>query len=443
MVDQVDAAQWTNWAGNVSSRPEGWAFPSTVDELSDLIRSCYARGGRVKVVGSGHSFSPIAASDGALAIALHQLDAGVSVDRASRQITAPAGMLLKDFVKAAAQNGLALKHLGAVVEQTVAGAIATGTHGSGLGFGGLAELTTGFEFVSGTGEVLTATRSDSADRWAALAVGLGGLGVLTRVTFACEDAFNLRLEQTPSRLGETLERLDEYNASRNFGFWWFPGSDRVLLRHFNVTDRSPDVVSGLRTWLHNVLMRNWLHQALLLGSSAGVLPVEGVNACMFRAAFGTPSVRVGPSADIVTSKIRIAQHVMEFSLPYDAARPAVERLRRLIEQGSFPTHSPVDVRFSGPDEAWLGLSHGRRSCFIGIVVYQPFGRHVASKDYFRAVDRMLRDFDSRPHWGKIHYRDRADLAPRYACWHSFEEARDELDPKRIFSNSYLERVLGP
>jgi L-gulonolactone oxidase len=434
---------WTNWAGNISSRPEGFAFPESVEQLANLVRERGRAGGRVKVVGSGHSFSPIAASDGALTISLRQLKLEPSIDRAKRRIAVPAGMLLGEFVALARQHGIAPKNLGAVVGQTVAGAIATGTHGSGLDFGGLAELTTGFEVVSGTGELITVSRERDPNLWAALAVHLGSLGILTRVTFSCDDAFRLRLEQTPSLIDETLERLDQYNAARNFGFWWFPGSDRVLIRKFNLAKGEADSGSQLKRWWHNLVVRNWLHEMLLLGSSFGLLSPQQVNAAIFRAAFREPSARVDDSAEIVTSKIRIRQHVMEFSVPYEGARDVIHALRQLIRQNGFPTHSPVDIRFSGRDEAWLGLSHGRRSCFIGIVVYQPFGRSVSSDAYFRAVDDLMRGFDARPHWGKVHFRDHNDLRGRYARWDDFQAMRERLDPNRVFANAYLDRVLGP
>ena len=255
-ADWAGQSRWRNWAGNVSSRPMGWAFPTTSDELAALVRSRHMKHARVKVVGNGHSCSPIAASDGALAISLARMDTLVSVDRTNKRISVPAGMKLRDFVALAARNGLALSNLGAIVEQTVAGAIATGTHGSGLGFGGLAGLTTDLDYVSGSGAVHTVSRRRDPERWAALAVSLGGLGVLTRITFACESIFNLRLEQTPALLDETLERLEEHNCARHFGFWWFPRTNRVVLRRFTKTDRPADTGSPMRDWMRNVVVRN-------------------------------------------------------------------------------------------------------------------------------------------------------------------------------------------
>ena len=131
-----------------------------------------------------------------------------------------------------------------------------------------------------------------------------------------------------------------------------------------------------------------------------------------------------------------------YGQPYENAAAAVRALRHLIVRESFPTHAPVDIRFSGPDTAWLGLSHGRRSCYIGVVVYQPFGRRVDSDGYFRAVDRLMRDFDGRPHWGKIHFHSARDLAARYSKFDAFQQVREELDPHRVFANDYLDQMLG-
>jgi L-gulonolactone oxidase len=435
---------WRNWAGNVTCHPARISAPASIDELADLTRLEHQRGGRVKVAGHGHSFSDIAGSDGAHLASLERLPGDITVDPTARTITVPAGIKLQDFVAAAALRGLAPANLGAVVEQTLAGAIATGTHGSGLGFGGLANLATGFEFVTGRGEVRTISRTSNPSLWSALAVSLGSLGIITRITVKCEDAFNLRLQEIPATLDATLDRLDEYNQARHFGFWWFPGTDQVLLRKFNVTNADRDHRSQLSSWINRVLLRNGLHEACLFASSVlGLVPTPVINEFVRRSALGRPRTRVGPAADIFTSKVRIRQHVMEFSVPIDDAVAAVRALRETLQSANFPAHSPIDVRFSGPDEPWLGLSHGRQSCFIGCVVYQPFGFAVDSTGYFRAFEQTMRRFDARPHWGKIHFRTAADLAGLYPLWTDFLAVRDDLDPGRVFANGYLDRVLGP
>lgn len=435
---------WRNWAGNVACRPAHISAPASVDELASLVRLQHQRGGRVKAVGHGHSFSDIAGSDGAHLVSLERLPDDITVDRAARTITVPAGIKLQDFVAAAARHGLSPANLGAVVEQTLAGAISTGTHGSGLAFGGLANLTTGFEFVTGRGDVCAISRDADPALWSALAVSLGSLGIITRITVKCEDAFNLRLQEIPSTLDSTIEHLREYNQARNFGFWWFPGTDQVLLRKFNVTNADRDHRSPLSTWIDRVLLRNGLHEASLFVSSVlGLVPTPVVNELVRRSALGRPRTRVGPSADIFTSKVRIRQHVMEFSVPIEDAAQAIRALRERLGSAHFPAHSPIDVRFGGPDDAWLGLSHGRQSCFIGCVVYQPFGFAVDSVGYFRAVEQTMRRFDARPHWGKIHFHAAADFASLYSRWTDFLAMRDDLDPGRVFANGYLERVLGP
>ncbi len=337
---------------------------------------------------------------------------------------------------------MAPANLGAVVEQTLAGAISTGTHGTGLSFAGLADFTTGFEFVTGTGEVRTVDRAADRSLWGALAVSLGSLSVITRVTVKCEDAFNLRLEESPATLDETLERLDELNNARNFGFWWFPATGRVLLRKFDTTDEPADRSAPVAQWVERVLLRNALHETCLAANHLGLFSLKATNDIVRRKALGRGRMRVGAPADIFTSKIRIRQHVMEFSVPYEQTVSAIKAIRAIIDAGNYPAHSPVDVRFCGPDEAWLGLSHARRSCFIGCAVYQPFGLLIDSSAYFRRIDDAMRAFDARPHWGKLHYRNAATIAPFYNRWDDFLQTRDALDPRRIFANDYLDSVLG-
>ncbi len=436
------AERWRNWAHNVTCQPDGFAFPEHVEALADLIRNRYLSKGRAKVAGSGHSFSRVVANDGALSISLSRMKAETSIDRAAQTITVPAGMRLSDFVRLAGANGMAPANLGAVVEQTLAGAIATGTHGTGLSFGGLADLTTGFEFVTGTGDIRTINRVSDPSVWRALAVSLGSLGVITRITIKCENAFNLCLEETPANINETLERLEEHNTARNFGFWLFPGTGQVLLRKFNTTQKPADSPAPIARWFERAILRNGLHEACLAANGIGLLAAKTLNDIIRRNALGRKRVRVGAPADIFASKIRIRQHVMEFSVPYAQAIPAIKAVRAVVDAGRHPAHSPIDVRFCGPDEAWLGLSYGRRSCMIGCVVYQPYRMSMDSSSYFREIDDALRPFDARPHWGKLHYRKGSDIAPLYDRWDDFLSMRDAFDPGRVFANDYLEGILG-
>ncbi|MDB5101857.1 MAG: Sugar 1,4-lactone oxidase [Cyanobacteria bacterium RYN_339] len=407
------------------------------------MREARRRGERVKVVGAGHSCAAIALAEDAHLVSLDRQDRMVEVDEATGLVRVEAGIRLHALNQRLAERGLALPNLGVIDDQSLAGAISTGTHGTGLGMGAIASCVVGLVVMDAAGEVHELSATQHPALFQAARTGLGACGVILRATLACVPKFHLRITQGPGTLDETLAGLDALNRAERFGFWWFPHTDLVRLWRAEQTEDPCDPPPGPAARWHDDWVMNRGHEALLGASLAAPALVPAINRGFFEANFARETSWVAPSASAFRLNILVRQRVLEYALPYEQAAAALRGLRALIDARGYRVHWPVDVRFGAADEPWLAPAQGRATCYVGVLMYRPFDLDPAWEPCFRAVDELFAGLGGRPHWGKIHWRDAADLAPRYPHWAAFQAARRQLDPTGVFMNPYLERVLGP
>lgn len=426
---------WRNWAGNQRTRPRRVVRATTVDEVAELVERSRTGGRRVKVAGSGHSFTGIALAED---IRL-ELGCGEPVREAAQPglVTVPAGWTLRRLNTWLATQGLACANLGDIDAQTVAGAIATGTHGTGAGYGGLASQVAALRLVTGTGEVLRCSADEHPEEFAAARVGLGALGVVTDVTLRCVDAFVLRADERPVPVAETLAGFDEQcGANEHVEFYWMPYTERCLLKRNNRTDMDSSPMSRLAAWWENDFLQNVALGAVCRLGRA--VPAAVPRLARLVAGFFTPVTYTNRSDRIFTTPRRLRFVEMEYALPRTALPDAFAALRRIVAGLTSPVILPVEVRAGAADDAWLSPAYGRDTVYIAI--HQYVGAPYEA--YFRAFEEVCTDLGGRPHWGKLHWRDATSLAPAYPRFADFRAVRDRLDPDRVFANGYLDRVLG-
>ena len=223
---------WRNWAGTETVEPQRVVTPRTVNEVADAIKQAVQDGLKVKAIGSGHSFSGVAVAPG-LQIRPDHLDGLVSVDSESGLVTVEAGIPLHRLNPLLAEQGLAMEILGDIDRQTIAGAVSTGTHGSGREFGSISTQVRALELVLADGSVVTCSADERPELFAAARVSIGALGVITKVTLQCVPLYALRAIDAPLPLEQTLEELDDLvEANDHFEFFWFPHTDTALTRKF-------------------------------------------------------------------------------------------------------------------------------------------------------------------------------------------------------------------
>ncbi|MFY1697356.1 D-arabinono-1,4-lactone oxidase [Solwaraspora sp. WMMA2101] len=427
---------WSNWAGNQQVTVRQVLRPATVDELCAQVRAATDAGGRVKPVGSGHSFTDIASAPDRQ-LDLSALTTAVTVNTGARLVTVPAGMTLRRLNALLASHRLALPNLGDIDAQTIAGAISTGTHGTGAGLPGLAGFVDSLTMVTADGEVLHCSQRQHPDVFAAARVGLGALGVLVDVTLRCVDAFVLRAAERPGTLADVRATLSELaDGNDHAEFFWFPYTDRVQLRVNNRTPVDDQPLPSWRGWFDDDFMANTVLDGVCRLGRAIPRVVPTLNTLTARAA-ATRSY-TGRSDQVFCSPRRVRFAEMEYALPRSALDPALTALADIVDRLPHRVMLPVEVRFSAGDDSWLSPGH-RQDCGY-VAIHQYTG--MPYEEYFQAFERVATDLGGRPHWGKLHWRTAETLASAYPRFADFLAVRDRLDPGRVFANDYTERVLG-
>ena len=429
---------WTNWGRVEHAHPALIARPTTIDQVVAVVRTARERGMTVKAVGAGHSFTAIAATDGIL-VDLAGLDGLLAVDERLRRVTLGAGTNLYQLPALLAPFGLALENMGDIDRQTIAGATSTGTHGTGANFRGLAAQITGAVLVTADGGVLHVDAVRNPELLPAVRLGLGALGIVVELTIQCVPAFLLRAVEHPEGFDEVLDDFAARSKeSDHFEFYWWPHTDRVMTKR---NTRLPGEESR-----HPISpFGNFVEERLMSNGALGLMCRVGHLAPSLTPRINRLATRVygdreytDHSHEVFTAPRNVRFREMEYAIPLRAVPEALRAVRNLIEARNWRISFPVEVRVAASDDNWLSTAQGRASGYIAV------HRHISDDHlpYFREVEAIMRTFDGRPHWGKIHFQDAASLAPRYERFADFVAARDRLDPERLFANPYLERVLG-
>ncbi|MEX2256734.1 MAG: D-arabinono-1,4-lactone oxidase [Acidimicrobiia bacterium] len=428
---------WTNWAGNQRCDPAAWETPRSVLEVVEAVRRAQAAGQSVKVVGSGHSFTDAACTDGRL-LSIDGLDRVVDVDRDEGTVTVEAGITIRALNRELAERGLALTNLGDIDRQTIAGATSTGTHGTGTHLGGLSTFIRAMELVTADGNVLTCSPDDEPEVFHGARVGLGALGVVTKLTLACEPAYTLRHVERPARLDDVASELDDLvDGHDHFEFYWLPHTDTCSLLCNDRTDEAPRPKSAYKRWRAEVFYPNYFFGALV---TAGRVHPPLVPRIAKVVAGTVGSSRLIDRSDRILISTRLLRFVeMEYAIPREHAVEAVLAVRELIQREDLMVSFPVEVRFTAPDDIPLSTAHGRDTCYVAV----HMAKGMPHEQYFDGVEAIMDRFEGRPHWGKLHGQTAATLAPRYPEWDRFHRLRSRLDPEGRFANAYLDRVLGP
>jgi len=426
-----------NWAGNQRWMPHERAQPTSVGEVATIVSGAHREGRRVKVIGGGHSFTATAATDG-VQLRLDALDRVIAIDERRRRVRVGAGIKLHRLNDVLAEHGVAMPNLGDIDRQSLAGAIATATHGTGRHLGNLATTVVAMEMVSGTGDVVSCSEDVEPDLLRVARVGVGALGVVTEVTLQCVDAFNLHARETVEPIDDLLDRFDEHVAgSDHFEFFLMPGGRRAQVKR---NDRTTEPARPPTRWGYlrdKVLAEN-------VGFGAVCRVGRRVPALAPRLAKLVTSAAA--ERDVIDRSDRVfcsPRHVrfveMEYGLPIEHVPAALRRVGELAANLPTPVLFPIEVRVSAGDDIPLSTAFGRDSGWIAVHQY----RGMPFEEYFDAVERIMDDYAGRPHWGKLHFQRAATLRDRYPQWDQFALVRDRLDPDRTFANPYLDRVLGP
>ncbi|WP_217211392.1 D-arabinono-1,4-lactone oxidase [Streptomyces sp. AC550_RSS872] len=427
---------WRNWGGNIAARPAREVTPASVEELAAAIRRAAEDGLPAKAVGSGHSFTSIAATDGVLI--RPQLLTGIrKVDRDAMTVTVEAGTPLKRLNMALAREGLSLTNMGDIMEQTVSGATSTGTHGTGRDSASIAAQIKALELVTADGSVLTCSEKENPEVFAAARIGLGALGIVTAITFAVEPLFLLSAREEPMPFDRVLADFDElWAGNEHFEFYWFPHTGNTNTKRNNRSAGPEKPVSQLQGWIEDEFLSNGVFQVAQWVGRAVPATIPAIAQVSSKALSARTYTDI--PYKVFTSPRRVRFVEMEYAVAREAVVETLRELKAMIDRSGLRVSFPVEVRTAPADDITLSTASGRDSAYIAVHMVKgtPFQR------YFTAAERIFTAHEGRPHWGKVHTRDAEYFAQVYPRFGEFTELRDRLDPDRRFQNDYLRRVLG-
>ncbi|MEI7971188.1 MAG: D-arabinono-1,4-lactone oxidase [Actinomycetota bacterium] len=426
---------WKNWAGNQKSHPVRVEKPSSESDVVAIVKRAALNNQKVKAVGSGHSFTGIAVPNEVM-IDLTRLNRVTNVDLARGLVTVQAGIVLSELNAQLERHQLSMPNLGDVTYQTLAGALSTSTHGTGLQRTGLAAQIQAFRLVTALGEVLVCDAQQNSEVFHCGRVSLGALGVLSEVSLNVVPAFNLRAVEQPMRIDDVLRNFTQLITDNDFfEFYWVPHTKWALTKANNVSTDAIDSPSRFATWYNKMFLENYAFGLLcrlgrlfpkLIPKLATIIPSSG------RVEY------VNISHRIFSSKRLVKFYEMEYSISLEALVPALREVMQMVADRGFKISFPVEVRCTGSDNIPLSTSTGRQSAYIAVHMFK--GTEYA--EYFSAVEAILRKYEGRPHWGKIHNLDASQISRLYPEYQRFIEVRNQLDPEGVFTNDYLRRVLG-
>ncbi|WP_245531599.1 D-arabinono-1,4-lactone oxidase [Corynebacterium capitovis] len=431
-----------NWAGSVATAPRSFRYPATVDEVSDLVRTL-PTGGSVRPVGGGHSFTPCAAGDDTM-VSLDKLSGIVGVDKVRKRVRFLAGTRLHLVPQLLAPFGLALANQGDIDVQSVAGAISTSTHGTGIAWTGFAGTVTGLTLIDTTGTARDYSIDDDPDMLRLITVSLGALGIVVEVEMQCVDAFDLLAVEGTDSIDDVLDTWEERSrAVDHFEAFWFPHTDRAMVKNNTRLAPSAPAPGGepkVRTWLTRAIedevVGNGVFAASLLVARAAPRTVPFLNGVAV-GAMGASSYR-SRAHEVFATPRRVRFHEMEYAVPLASGPEAVREIRAEIERQRWLIPFPLELRSTAADDVALSTASGRESMYIAIHV----PKFMDPTRYFPALEPIVRAAGGRPHWGKMHNLEREDLAELYPRFEEFCSLREAMDPLGRFSSPYLRRLFG-
>jgi FAD-linked oxidoreductase len=429
---------WQNWAGTASADPARRFWPRSAEEIGYAVTTAAKDGLSVRALGSGHSFTPAAATSG-VALDLSGWGGVVGADLDSGLVTVRSGTTIRELNATLDTLGLAMANLGDIDAQTVSGAISTGTHGTGAGLGGMATQVAGLELVLADGSVVSCSAESNPDLFGAARVSIGALGVISTVTLQCVQSFRLVADERPMALEEVLARLDEFAAGNDhFEFFWFPYSKNTHVKRNNRIESAdgPGAMPSWRRFLEYEVMENAAWGALCRTGRAVPATIKPLN--RFAAATLSKRSYSAPSHNVFVTPRRVRFVESEYAVPRESLLEVLTELRSGVARLADPIMFPIEIRFAAGDDIWLSTAYGRETAYVAI--HQYAGLPYA--DYFQLFASIATSVGGRPHWGKMHSCSASYLSSVYPRFADFLRIRDSLDPSRLFANDYLTQVFG-
>lgn len=425
---------WKNWSHTFESHPDKILYPASIDDVCLLVKEAASQRKTIRVVGAGHSFTKLVKTDSWL-VSLDLLSGIEELNEENGTVTVLGGTRLFQIGEELGKAGYSQENLGDINVQSIAGAISTGTHGTGREFGNISTQVIEVSLVTASGELLTISETINKDYFKACLVSLGSFGIIVKVTLRIikSPVYIYKSEKVPySYLEQNLEHYIETN--RHFEFYLFPYSDLVQVKTMNFTNRKPQRLTFHH--IENLILENYLFY--LLSEICRWFPKTSRFASKLSSkAVGSTSLAAHSFQLFATPRI-VKFREIEYCIPLQYMKSAIQDVRTCIESKKHQVHFPIECRTVKADDIWLSPSYQRESAYLSFHMYKG----MPYEEYFHDMEMIMQKYEGRPHWGKMHNRSNTELLSLYPKFSDFLSVRKELDPDGMFLNEYLKGLLA-
>lgn len=427
--------KWTNWAGNVISYPGEMHLPQSIEDVVQIVKQARESGKTIRVTGAAHSFSAVAMPEH-IALSLHNMRGLIAVNEEKQEATLWAGTYLYEIGPSLAKHGFALSNMGDIQEQSIAGAVSTGTHGTGVTLGSLSSTVTKWGFVDGTGTYQEHTRSLD-DLSESLHVSLGMLGVLVKVTIKVIPLYGLHYIGTRDTLTNGLTIFaEDIRQHRHVEWFYFPGSETIQVKRMDVVD--PVYQSDWSRRIEIMKLQIVENGAFLAMSElCKWKPSLSGTMSKIAAANVVEGEKTGISYEIYPSPRSVKFQESEYAIPLMYFEACMEEIHATFKKGLFNVHFPLECRTTAGEAGFLSPTQGQESAFIAFHMYKG----MSEEPYFEWIHTMMKKYKGRPHWGKQNHLTAEYVYELYPDIEKFLAIRRQYDPDNVFFTGYLRKLF--
>ena len=431
-----------NWAKTYSSDAKEILYPNNEAEIIHIVKYCNEHQTKLKVVGGGDSYNDIyCPNTNGILLSLEKFSKLLEVDRENHTATFEAGMMMPDLIKQLKPYNLTLSNLGTNIFDCVAGSCSTGYHGSGINYKIFSSFVKTFELITPTGEKKIVHNSD--EEFDIYAVGLGVLGIITKITLQCEPSFNLEVTEQKMSLEEIEKNFDELlKNNEHFKFIWIPHTDDFMIWLGNrTTKEESNKLKKFNTYfIYGLLINNFFHEFLLFFASFKRTLIPKINKLMAKILLPQKNISVWKSYWAFFLPHLLKQDVVEYAFDIKDTFKVFREVIETIKEKNIYVDTPIEVRFVQKDSYWLSPTGDTDSCWIGTKIHFPYGRKPEYLKYFTTIDEILLKYNGRPHWGKQFRISQEDFKKAYPKWDDFWNFADKEDPNKILQNDFVSRL---
>ena len=434
-IKDFQKGKWTNWSNQYTAHPGQVYLPKAIDEVCEIVKQHALTKKTIRVTGAAHSFSPVALPEQS-AMSLHFLRGLIEIDKKEQTATFYAGTYLHEVGPLLEKYDFALSNMGDIQQQSLAGAISTGTHGSGITLGSFSSMVTKWGFVNGEGEYIEHVRGDD-DLSKSLAVSVGLLGILVTVTIQVIPLYSLAYSSERKNFYEEINHFSQtIHENRHAEWFYFPGSETIQLKKMNMVEpikqaTFPKRIDDLKVQL---LENNVFSVASKL---VKLKPTLALSVSKLSSKLIGEGSRVGLSYEIFPTQRAVKFVETEFAIPLEHFQACIEEVHHAFVSRKFDVHFPIECRTTAGEQGFLSPTQGNESAYIAFHMYKGMNE----EPYFQWVHQLLESYGGRPHWGKVNRYDRDNIDQFYPQAQKFNEIRKNHDPHNVFLTSYFKKIF--